>query len=87
MHLTNTKIGLISLCLLMCNACSTQTVPQPRPILCPQSNECGGFSVQIRTNGELAKAYVQAQQHLALCITENQALKQCITEFNQQDKQ
>ncbi|MFQ1047133.1 Rz1-like lysis system protein LysC [Avibacterium paragallinarum] len=87
MHLTNTKIGLISLCLLMCNACSIQSVPQPRPILCPQSNECGGFSSQIRTNGELVKAYIQANQKLRLCVMENDALKKCITEFNQQEKQ
>ena len=41
----------------------------------------------IKTNGDLANAYLQSQQKLSVCIVENQALKKCIDEFNKQEKQ
>nr|DAV26765.1 MAG TPA: hypothetical protein [Caudoviricetes sp.] len=45
------------------------------------------FAATIKTNGDLANAYLQSQQKLSVCIVENQALKKCIDEFNKQEKQ
>ncbi|WP_241008913.1 Rz1-like lysis system protein LysC [Aggregatibacter actinomycetemcomitans] len=64
-------------------ACSTTQIIK-QPILCPTAAECGQFSPQIRTNGELAEAYQQAQHHLNLCVIENDSLKNCIKDFNRQ---
>lgn len=87
MHLKNTKIGLILLSLMMLAACSTTPKIIKQPILCPQVAECTPFAATIKTNGDLANAYLQSQQKLRVCIVENQALKKCIDEFNKQEKQ
>ncbi|WP_077478414.1 Rz1-like lysis system protein LysC [Rodentibacter trehalosifermentans] len=86
MYLNSIKLGLIALSLMTCAACSTAPQIIKQPILCPQTAECGQFSPQIRTNGELAEAYQQAQHQLNLCVIENHSLKQCIDSFNQQEK-
>ena len=68
-------------------ACSTTPKIIKHPILCPQVAECTPFVSTIKTNGDLANAYLQSQQKLSVCIVENQALKKCIDEFNKQEKQ
>ena len=87
MHLKNTKIGLTLLSQMMLAACSTAPKIIKQPILCPQVAECTPFGTTIKTNGDLANAYLQSQQKLSVCIVENQALKKCIDEFNKQEKQ
>ncbi|BBE91750.1 Rz1-like lysis system protein LysC [Haemophilus influenzae] len=86
MYLNQIKIGLIALCLMMLNACSTQQEIIKSLILCPQTTECSAYSPQIRTNGELAEAYLQTQHHLDLCIIENSSLKKCMDEFNKKEQ-
>lgn len=72
---------------MMLAACSTTQKVIKQPILCPQVAECAPFAVTIKTNGDLANAYLQSQQKLSVCIVENQALKKCIDEFNKREKQ
>ncbi|MGP9458721.1 Rz1-like lysis system protein LysC [Pasteurella multocida] len=84
MLLKTIKIGAISTCLMILNACSTK--PISPPILCPQTATCGDVNLQIHTNKDLAQALLKTQNMLQLCLLENNALKQCIDDFNKKEK-
>ncbi|WP_424404821.1 Rz1-like lysis system protein LysC [Pasteurella sp. PK-2025] len=83
MLLKTIKIGAISLCLMTLNACSTK--PVSPPILCPQTATCGDVSLHIHTNKDLAQALLKTHNMLQFCLLENNALKNCIDDFNKRE--
>lgn len=84
MHWQKTKRGLMALSLTMLAACSTKTEYLKPRILCPKADECQAYTPAIRTQGELAEAYLQTQHRLSACVLEKQALEQCIQTFNEE---
>ncbi|MFS7555041.1 Rz1-like lysis system protein LysC [Pasteurella multocida] len=84
MLLKKIKIGAISLCLMILNACSTKQIKTP--ILCPQTATCGNVNLYIHTNKDLAQALLKTHNMLQFCLLENNALKQCIDDFNKKEK-
>ncbi|WP_443091371.1 Rz1-like lysis system protein LysC [Basfia succiniciproducens] len=78
------KIGAMSACLMTLVACSTNEKPPiKQPILCPTaSTTCKQLNVNIKTNADLANALDASLNMTELCITENIALKNCISDFN-----
>ncbi|WP_439257142.1 Rz1-like lysis system protein LysC [Lonepinella sp. BR2271] len=80
------KVGVIALCLMMLVGCSSnvEIVPIQAKILCPTTNHCQAVTLKdIKTNRDLALALDHALNQTDLCVTELQALTQCIDTFNQ----
>ncbi|EPE68000.1 hypothetical protein I141_07656 [Pasteurella multocida P1933] len=44
------------------------------------------MNLQIHTNKDLAQALLKTQNMLQFCLLENNALKQCIDDFNKKEK-
>ncbi|HHE3508790.1 TPA: Rz1-like lysis system protein LysC [Pasteurella multocida] len=65
------------------NACSTK--PVSPPILCPQTATCSDVNLQIHTNKDLAQALLKTHNMLQFCLLENNALKNCIDDFNKRE--
>lgn len=71
-------------CLMTLAACSTnENRLIKQPILCPTATAaCKQITVNIKTNADLANALDNSLNMTELCIVENTALKDCISEFN-----
>lgn len=78
------KIGAICLFPMILIGCSTsEKIPVKQPILCPPAPMCRQITVSMKTNRDLALALAQSLNQTELCVIENNALKQCIADFNQ----
>lgn len=86
MHWQKTKRGLMALSLMMLLGCSTKIEYLKPKILCPKADECQAYAPTIRTQGELAEAYLQTQHRLNACVVEKQALEHCIQTFNEKSQ-
>lgn len=88
---TNTKAGLISLCLTALVGCSTNApaskIIKPPVLQCPHSQQCRLPSLRIQNNGDLAKALDQTMTTIELCQIELQAYEQCVEQYNQTNQQ
>lgn len=85
-----TKIGVISQSLLALAGCSTQEVVRyqvvkPLPLLCPQSHQCQMPHYQIKNNGDLVTTLDRALTTIELCQVEITALKECISQGNENE--
>ena len=77
----------MGVCLVMLQACSTTEPPSHNArLICPQTTECRPLQVHIQTNGDLADSLNQALDRLEICTTAYAAIAQCITDFNNQNK-
>lgn len=81
------KLGAISLCLMILNACSTQTVYRTAPtapILCPTTALCTAqVRFKLNTNGDFATALDRTLGQLEICAIGHHALQSCINQHNE----
>lgn len=65
-----------------CSSNQSKSVPSS-PILCPETIECTTPVIgTLKTNRDLANAYIKMSQSLDICILGYNALNRCISDFN-----